>query len=123
MIALLATGLVQSWFQVEKLDNLLDTAFGRAALIKFGLLVGPADGARRVQPAAPAAAAAPRRGEAATPRAATASLLRRSIRTEVALLAVVLGVTAALVSYAPVGQRLERAAVRRPRRSARPTCS
>ena len=41
VIALLATGLVQSWFEVEKLDNLLDTAFGRAALIKFGLLVGP----------------------------------------------------------------------------------
>ena len=31
---------------------------------------------------------------------------------EVALLAVVLGVTAALVSYAPVGQRVERATVR-----------
>jgi len=100
VIALLATGLVQSWFQVEKLDNLIDTAFGRSALIKFGLLVGPlmalgAYNQRRLLPRLRRAA-----GEGDTP-GRDGVLLRRSIRTEVALLAVVLGVTAALVSYAP----------------------
>ena len=102
VLAILATGLVQSWFEVEKLDNLIDTAFGRAALIKFGLLVGPlmalgAYNQRRLLPRLRRAAA-----EGATP-GRDGFLLRRSIRTEVALLAVVLGVTAALVSYAPSG--------------------
>jgi len=102
VLAILATGLVQSWFEVEKLDNLIDTAFGRAALIKFGLLVGPlmalgAYNQRRLLPRLRRAAA-----EGATP-SRDGFLLRRSIRTEVALLAVVLGVTAALVSYAPSG--------------------
>jgi copper transport protein len=102
VIAILATGLVQSWFQVEKLDNLLDTAFGRSALIKFGLLVGPlmalgAYNQRRLLPRLRHAA-----DGGATP-GRDGVLLRRSIRTEVALLAVVLGVTAALVSYAPSG--------------------
>ncbi|MGH2978102.1 MAG: CopD family protein, partial [Solirubrobacterales bacterium] len=102
VIAILATGLLQSWFQVEKLDNLLDTAFGRSALIKFGLLVGPlmalgAYNQRRLLPRLRSAA-----DGGATP-GRDGVLLRRSIRTEVALLAVVLGVTAALVSYAPSG--------------------
>jgi len=102
VLAILATGLVQSWFEVEKLDNLIDTAFGRAALIKFGLLIGPlmalgAYNQRRLLPRLRRAAA-----EGATP-GRDGFLLRRSIRTEVALLAVVLGVTAALVSYAPSG--------------------
>ena len=102
VIVLLVTGLTQSWFEVEKLDNVLDTAFGRAALIKFGLLVGPlmalgAYNQRRLLPRLRHAAAG-----GATP-GRDGLLLRRSIRTEVALLAVVLGVTAALVSYAPSG--------------------
>jgi copper transport protein len=100
VLAILVTGLTQSWFEIEKLDNLLHTAFGRAALIKFGLLVGPlmalgAYNQRRLLPRLRRAAA-----EGATP-GRDGFLLRRSIRTEVALLAVVLGVTAALVSYAP----------------------
>jgi copper transport protein len=102
VIAILATGLLQSWFQVEKLDNLLDTAFGRSALIKFGLLVGPlmalgAYNQRRLLPRLRRAA------EGGDTLGRDGVLLRRSIRTEVALLAVVLGVTAALVSYAPSG--------------------
>ena len=28
VLAILATGLVQSWFEIEKLDNLIDTASG-----------------------------------------------------------------------------------------------
>jgi copper transport protein len=102
VLAILATGLVQSWFEVEELHNLIDTAFGRSVLIKFGLLVGPlmalgAYNQRRLLPRLRAAAAA-----GASP-GRDGFLLRRSIRTEVALLAVVLGVTAALVSYAPSG--------------------
>jgi copper transport protein len=102
VLAILITGLVQSWFEVEKLDNLLDTAFGRSALIKFGLLVGPlmalgAYNQRRLLPRLRHAAT-----DGVTP-GRDGVLLRRSIRTEVALLAVVLGVTAALVSYAPSG--------------------
>ena len=102
VLAILATGLAQSWFQVEEWNNLFDTAFGRAALIKFGLLVGPlmalgAYNQRRLLPRLRTAAAG-----GATP-GRDGLLLRRSIRTEVALLAVVLGVTAALVSYAPSG--------------------
>jgi copper transport protein len=102
VLAILATGLVQSWFQVEQLGNLIDTAFGRSALIKFGLLVGPlmalgAYNQRRLLPRLRAAAEG-----GATP-GRDGVLLRRSIRTEIALLAVVLGVTAALVSYAPSG--------------------
>jgi copper transport protein len=102
VVAILVTGLVQSWFEVEKLDNLVDTAFGRSALIKFGLLVGPlialgAYNQRRLLPRLRRAAA-----DGATP-GRDGVLLRRSIRTEVALLAVVLGVTAALVSYPPSG--------------------
>ena len=102
VLTILATGLIQSWFEVEKLNNLLDTAFGRSALIKFGLLVGPlmalgAYNQRRLLPRLRHAAA-----DGATP-GQDGFKLRRSIRTEVALLAVVLGVTAALVSYAPSG--------------------
>jgi copper transport protein len=102
VLAILVTGLMQAWFQVEELDNLLDTAFGRSVLIKFGLLVGPlmalgAYNQRRLLPRLRRAAAS-----GATP-GRDGILLRRSIRTEVALLAVVLGVTAALVSYAPSG--------------------
>jgi copper transport protein len=102
VVAILVTGLVQSWFEVEELGNLLDTAFGRSALIKFGLLVGPlvalgAYNQRRLLPRLRRAAA-----EGQAP-GRDGFRLRRSIRTEVALLAVVLGVTAALVSYPPSG--------------------
>lgn len=102
VLAILATGLVQAWFEVEQLDNLLDTKFGRATLIKFGLLVGPlmalgAYNQRRLLPRLRRAAA-----EGATP-GRDGVLLRRSIRTEIALLVAVLGVTGALVSYAPSG--------------------
>ncbi len=44
VIVLLVTGLVQSWFEIGFFDEpsrLLDTPFGRAALIKFILLAGP----------------------------------------------------------------------------------
>ena len=121
VMAILVTGLLQSWFQVEKLDNLIDTAFGRSALIKFGLLVGPlmALGAYNQRILLPRLRSAATEG--ATP-GRQGVVLRRSIRTEVALLAAVLGVTAALVSYAPSGAcRAGRSP--RPRRSVPRTCS
>ena len=102
--------------------KLLDTAFGRAALIKFGLLVGPlmalgAYNQRRLLPRLRRIAA----GTEAPGRAgvAAAPLDPR----EVALLAVVLGVTAALVSYAPSESLATSGPVARTARSARPTSS
>jgi len=96
---LLATGLVQSYAHVRSLDNLLHTGFGRAVLIKFLILLALiAFGAWNRQ------RGLPRLERLAADRAspgATGAALRRSLRFEVALLAVVLGVTAALVSYAP----------------------
>jgi copper transport protein len=97
--ALLATGLVQAYVHVRSLDNLLHTGFGRAVVIKFCLLLAligfGAWNRRRGLPRLRRLAAG---GE--TPGAAGAAL-RRSLRSEVAVLAVVLGVTAALVSYPP----------------------
>jgi copper transport protein len=100
VIALLVTGLLQSWFEIETLDNITGTKFGKAALIKFCLLVGPlmalgAYNQRRVLPRLRRLA-----DGGATP-GREGFLLRRTIRTEVALLVVVLGVTGALTSYAP----------------------
>jgi copper transport protein len=97
---ILLTGLVQSWFEIRHLDNLLHTAFGRAALIKFGILVGPLAGLgtynrQRMLPRLKRIAAS---GE---PPGEAGFAVRRALRLEVALIAVVLGVTAALVSYAP----------------------
>ncbi len=96
---LMATGTVQSIVHLEALDNLLHTAFGRAILIKIGLLlllIGlGAYNQRRLLPRLRAAAA---NGESP---GAVGLALRRSLRAEVALLVVVLGVTSVLVSYAP----------------------
>jgi copper transport protein len=96
---LMATGIVQSIVHLDALDNLLHTAFGRAILIKIGLLlllIGlGAYNQRRVLPRLRAAAAS---GQAP---GAVGLALRRSLRAEVALLVVVLGVTSLLVSYSP----------------------
>jgi copper transport protein len=96
---LLATGLVQSFVEVRHIDLVFDTAFGRAVFIKLVLLlvlIGlGAVNRRRTLPQLAAAAAA---GE--TPGNA-GHLLRRTLRTEIALLVVVFAVTGALASYAP----------------------
>lgn len=97
--ALLTSGLVQSFVHVRSLDNVVGTAFGRAALIKLCLLLAliglGAINRRRVIPRLRQIAAG------GGPPAAAGRLLRRTVRAEVALIVVVLGVTAALVSYAP----------------------
>jgi copper transport protein len=99
-IALLVVGgVVQSLFEVRSLGNLTGTGFGRAVLIKiclFVVLLGlGAFNRRRMVPALRRIAA---QGE---PPGRAGTLLRRALRAEVALIVVVLGVTSALVSYAP----------------------
>ncbi len=37
----MVTGLVQSYIEVRSIDNALHTEFGRLALIKFGIVIGP----------------------------------------------------------------------------------
>jgi copper transport protein len=96
---ILASGLVQAYVWVRTPAHLLDTAYGRAVLIKFCLLLvliglGAFNRRRSVPELARLAAAGATPGRAGV-------LLRRALRTEVAVIVVVLGVTAALSSYAP----------------------
>ncbi len=97
--AILLTGLVQAYVYVRHLEDLTSTGYGRAVLVKFLLLLAViAIGAynrRRSVPALRRIAS-----EGGSPGRAGLTL-RRALRTEVALLLVVLGVTAALASYAP----------------------
>jgi copper transport protein len=99
IVVLVVGGVVQSLFEVRSLSNLTGTAFGRAVLIKICLFVGllalGAYNRRRMLPALRRIAAE------GGPPGRTGALLRRSLRTEVALIVAVLGVTAALVGYAP----------------------
>jgi copper transport protein len=97
--AILLTGLIQAYVYVRRLDALIETGYGRAVLIKFILLmvligIG-AYNRRRSVPRLNRIAAG---GE---PPGRAGLLLRRALRAEVALLVVVIGVTAALASYAP----------------------
>jgi copper transport protein len=99
VIVLLAAGLVQAYVEVRHLGLLTSTAFGRAVLIKFILLMVliclGALNRRRTLPRLKV-----RAEDGAAPGAAGV-LLRRTLRAEVGLIAVVLGVTGALASYAP----------------------
>jgi copper transport protein len=96
---ILLTGLIQAYVYVCHLDALTETGYGRAVLIKFVLLMAligiGAYNRRRSVPRLNRIAAG---GE---PPGRAGLLLRRALRAEVALLVVVLGVTAALASYAP----------------------
>ena len=96
---LVASGIAQAILDLAAFRDLLDTAFGRAILVKAGLLlVLIALGAWNRQRARPRLAALAARR--AAPGAAGVEL-RRSLRAELALMLAVLSVTAALVSYAP----------------------
>jgi copper transport protein len=96
---LLVTGTIQSIVHIGSWSAVLDTAFGRAVLIKVVLLAMlialGAVNRRRVVPALR------RLAEAGSAPGAAGHLLRRTLRAEVALVVAVLGVTAALVSYPP----------------------
>ncbi len=99
VVVILASGLVQAYVLVRHPHALLDTAYGRAVLIKFCLLLaliglGAYNRYRNVPRLEKVAEGGDAPGRAGL-------LLRRALRTEVALLVVVLGVTGALASYAP----------------------
>jgi len=98
--AIVVTGLVQSYVEVRSLDNALHTAFGRTALIKLAIVAGPllALGAYNRRHSLPQLRRIALGGQ---PPGAAGITLRRALRAEVALVAAVLGVTAALVSYPP----------------------
>jgi copper transport protein len=99
VLALAVTGTIQALVEVRHLEALTSTAFGRAVLVKIALLVVliglGAINRRRVVPELGRLAAGGR-----TPGDA-GRLLRRTLRAEVLLILVVLGVTGALTSYAP----------------------
>jgi copper transport protein len=97
--AILATGLVQSYVHVRSVDHLIHTGYGRAVLVKMVLLmVLIAFGAYNQRRAVPRLKAFAAAGQ---PPGSAGAGLRTSLRGEVALLAVVIGVTSLLVSYAP----------------------
>jgi copper transport protein len=96
---LVATGVAQSIVHLTAFGDLLDTAFGRAILVKVVLLGGiVALGAlnqRRLLPRLRRLAAD------GGPPGRPGRALRDAIRAEVVLATAILGATAALVSYAP----------------------
>jgi copper transport protein len=103
VILLLATGLVQSYIEVGRLDLLLSTDFGRAVLIKFGLLMTLVGlGAFNRRRTLPRLRQIAQDGEAP---GSTGLSLRRTLRTEIALIVVALGATGALASYAPAASQ------------------
>ncbi len=97
--AILLSGLVQAYVYVRVLEALTETGYGRAVLIKLILLtaligLGAYNRLRSVPRLKRIAAGGDSPGR-------TGVVLRRALRAEVALLVIVLGVTAALASYAP----------------------
>jgi copper transport protein len=99
VVALLLTGVIQALVEVRTVAHLFDTAFGRCVVIKIVLLLAliclGAFNRRRSVPRLRALA------EAGAPPGRAGLLLRGALRAEVALIAVVLAVTAALSAYAP----------------------
>jgi copper transport protein len=99
VVAILVTGLVQAYVYVRHPGDLVSTGYGRAVLAKFLLVlvvIGfAAYNRRRSVPRLQRIAE-----EGGTPGTAGV-LLRRALRAEVAVLLVVVGVTAVLASYAP----------------------
>ena len=99
VIALLAGGILQSLLMLTAVDDLVDTAFGRAILVKATIvlvLIGAgAVHRRRILPGLERAAAA------GTPPGRPGVLLRRVLRAEVALGVAALVATGALAGYAP----------------------
>ena len=97
--ALLAGGILQSLLELSAVDDLWDTAFGRAILVKAALvavLLGiGAVNRRRVVPGLRRAA------EAGESPGGIGVLARRTLRAEVALGVAALAVTGALAGYAP----------------------
>ena len=93
---LLATGVLQAVLGISVPRELLDTAYGRAVLVKLALLAAivglGAVNRRRLLPRLRRATGAP---------GAAGVALRRTLRAEAALAVVVLGTTGALAGYPP----------------------
>ncbi|HXE45844.1 MAG TPA: copper resistance protein CopC [Conexibacter sp.] len=99
VVAIAATGIVQGYVLRRTPAHLLDTAFGRAVLIKALLLCAlVALGAYQRRRSLPALRRIAADG---APLGRAGVLVRRALRAELALAVVVLGVTAALTSYPP----------------------
>jgi copper transport protein len=97
--ALVASGVAQAIPELESFSDFVDTAFGRALLAKIVLLLVLIGlGAWNRERARPRLAVL---AIAGAPPGRTGLELRRTLRTEAALMVGVLGVTAALVAYAP----------------------
>ena len=96
---LLASGIVQGLVEVRTLPNLVETAFGRAVLVKIVLFAGIVAlgwiNRRRLLPALAAAA------QEGGPPGRAGLLLRRTLRAELLLGAAALAATGALAGYAP----------------------
>ncbi len=97
--AIVLTGVVQSIVYMEKLGQFLDTAFGRAVLIKIVLFLaicalGFLNRNRLLPRLRSAAASGDNPGRAGM-------LLRRALRVELAIGVAVIAATGALASYAP----------------------
>jgi copper transport protein len=96
---LLASGIVQGIVEVRTPANLVETAFGRAVLVKIVLFAGiVALGAVNRRRLVPALTRAAREGE---PPGTAGALLRRTLRAELVLGAAAIAVTGALAGYAP----------------------
>jgi copper transport protein len=98
-VLLLATGIVQSLVEVDAWAELTKTAYGRAVVIKIGLLLvlvglGALNRQRNVPRLRSLAAAGAAPGSAAL-------VLRRALQAEVAVIAGVIVVTGALSAYPP----------------------
>jgi copper transport protein len=97
--AIALTGVVQAYIDVRTVHGLLHTTYGALVLAKTALLLGLIGlgwiNRRRLIPALRRLVAAER------PPGMVGVAARRSLRGELALMLGVLGVTAALVSYAP----------------------
>ncbi|HTC59064.1 MAG TPA: CopD family protein [Solirubrobacteraceae bacterium] len=99
VIAIATTGVVQAYIDVRSFEGLFHTTYGALVIVKVVLLTALIGlgwiNRERILPALRRIAAA-----AGSPGAAGV-LARRTMRGELALMLVVFGVTAALVSYAP----------------------
>ena len=96
---LLASGIAQGIVEVRTFANLVETAFGRAVLVKIVLFAGiVALGAVNRRRLLPALQRAAREG---APPGQAGALLRRTLRVELVLGVAALAATGALAGYAP----------------------
>ncbi|CAO5192790.1 copper transport protein [Frankia sp. AiPs1] len=114
VLAIVLSGLVQSWREIGSFAAVVDTSYGRMVLYKVWFVLGMLGvaalanqwvrrhyGRARVSTDEPADSAGTSAEPGALPGAAALAGLRRGVVAELALAGVVLGLTAALVNIAP----------------------